>query len=107
MAKFRGAIGFATTVEDPDSPGVWNDEIIEKTYSGDLIRNTRRLQTTSDTVNDNVIISNEISIVADPYAQENMYAMRYVVIRGAKWKIETVSVEYPRLKLSIGGVYNG
>ena len=107
MAKFYGIIGFATTVEDTDNPGIWNEEIVEKHYSGDLIRNSRRLQLTSDTVNDSVTISNEISIVADPYAQENMYAMRYVVFQGAKWKIETVDVEYPRLRLYMGGVYNG
>ena len=107
MAKFYGIIGFATTVEDPENPGVWVEEIVEKSYPGDVIRNTRRLQTGSDTVNDNVVISNEISIVADPYAQANMYAMRYAVWQGVKWKIETVAVEYPRLKLSLGGIYNG
>lgn len=107
MAKFYGIIGFVETVEDPENPGVWTEVSVEKHYCGNLIRNTRRLQTTSNTVNDSVIISNEISIVADPYAQQHMYAMRYVVFQGVKWKIETVDVEYPRLKLSIGGVYNG
>lgn len=106
MAKFYGKIGFVKTVEDPDNPGVWNEEIIEKSYEGDLIKVYRRLQTSSDSVNDNITISNEISIVADPYANENMFAMRYVVFRGAKWKIESIDVEYPRLKLSLGGVYN-
>ena len=107
MAKFYGIIGFATTVEDPDNPGIWDEQIVEKYYSGNLIRNTRRLQTTPNTANDNITISNEISIVADPYAQEHMYAMRYVVFQGVKWRIETVDVEYPRLKLSIGGIFNG
>lgn len=107
MAKFYGIIGFVTTEEDPDNLGVWEEKTVEKHYSGDLIRNMRRTQTSPNTVNDNITISNEISIVADPYANQNMYAMRYVVINGAKWKIETVTVEYPRLKLSIGGLYNG
>ena len=107
MAKFYGKIGFVTTVEDPDNPGVWPEETVEKEYSGELIKVTRRLQTNSNSVNDNVTISNEISIVADPYANENMYAMRYVVFGGAKWKVETVDVEYPRLRLSLGGIYNG
>lgn len=107
MAKFYGIIGFVETVEDPENPGVWTEVPVEKHYCGNLIRNTRRLQTTSDAVNNSVTISNEISIVADPYAQQHMYAMRYVVFQGVKWKIETVDVEYPRLKLSIGGVYNG
>lgn len=107
MAKFYGIIGFVTTEEDPDNLGVWEEKTVEKHYSGDLIRNMRRTQTSQNTVNDNITISNEISIVADPYANQNMYAMRYVVINGAKWKIESVTVEYPRLKLSIGGLYNG
>lgn len=107
MAKFRGIIGFVETVEDPDNPGVWTEQLVEKEYTGNVIRNTSRTQSSSDTVNDNITISNEISIVANPYAQQHMYAMRYVVFQGIKWKITTVDVEYPRLKLSIGGVYNG
>lgn len=107
MAKFYGIIGFVKTEEDPDNLGVWEEKTVEKHYSGNLIRNMRRTQTTPNTVNDNITISNEISIVADPYANQNMYAMRYVVFNGIKWKIESVDVEYPRLKLSIGGVYNG
>lgn len=107
MAKFYGIIGFVDMAEDPDNPGVWDEKTVEKEYRGDIIRVNRRLQSSSNSVNDNITISNEISIVADPYANENMYAMRYVVFGGAKWKIESVNVEYPRLKLSIGGVYNG
>lgn len=104
MAKFYGAIGFTETVET--DPGVWEDKIVERSYSGDVIRNIRKLQTPSNSVNDNINVSNEISIVADPYAELNMYAMRYVVFKGNKWKIESVDVNYPRLTLSIGGLYN-
>lgn len=107
MAKFYGKIGFVTTVEDPDNPGIWNEESIEREYRGELMVVRRRLQSNSNSVNDNVIISNEITIVADPYANENMYAIRYVIFGGAKWKVESVNVEYPRLRLSLGGVYNG
>lgn len=103
MAKFYGEIGYAVTVEM--SPGVWDEQITERTYYGDLIRDTRRLQS-SETLNDNINIANEISIVADPFANENFYSMRYVVFRGAKWKISNVEVQYPRLILTIGGVYN-
>lgn len=104
MPKFFGAIGFAYTVES--SPGVYTEEIIERNYSGDLIRNIRRLQT-SGQVNDDLNISNQISILADPYAQQNIYMMRYATFMGAKWKITDVQVEYPRLLLTLGGVYNG
>lgn len=104
MAKFHGAIGFAETVET--DPGIWEEKIVEHSYSGDVIRNIRNLQTPKESVNDNINVSNEISIVADPYANQNMYAMRYIVFQGVKWKILSVNVNYPRLILTIGGLYN-
>lgn len=104
MAKFFGPIGFATTVEI--RPGVWTEKIVERNYRGDVIRNTRRLQT-ADQVNDDINISNEISIVADPFANGNFHSMRYIGFMGAKWKISSVEVKYPRLILTLGGVWNG
>lgn len=104
MAKWFGVIGYAETVET--NPGVWKDQITERYYYGDLIRNSRRLQTT-DQVNDNVNISNQISILADPYANGHIYAMRYAMFQGAKWKVTDVEIQYPRLILTLGGLYNG
>lgn len=104
MAKFYGVIGFTETTET--RPGVWEDRITERPYYGELVRNARKLQT-SDALNDNINVANEISIVADPYANENFHAIRYVEFRGAKWKVPNVEVQYPRLILTIGGVYNG
>ena len=103
--KWYGAIGFVETVKT--KPGVWDEEIIERDYFGDLIRNTRRLLQSSNQVNDNINIANSISIVADPYATQNFHAMRYVEFMGAKWKITDIEVQYPRLILTVGGVYNG
>ena len=104
MAKFYGKIGYANTVET--KPGVYEEQIVERSYYGDLIRNTRRLQS-ADQVNDDINISNEISIVADPYATNNFHTMRYAVFMGTKWKISNVEVSYPRLILTLGGAYNG
>ena len=104
MAKYYGVIGYAETVET--APGVYEEQITERNYYGELVRNTRRLQT-SDQVNDNINIANEISIIADPFATQNFHAMRYIEFMGAKWKITNVEVRYPRLILTIGGVYNG
>ena len=103
MAKFYGVIGFSETREM--APGVWQPSIIEKNYFGELIRNIRNLQTTSQ-VNDNLNIANEISILADPFANQNFHSMIYVVYMGSKWKISKVEVQYPRLILTVGGVYN-
>lgn len=103
MAKFYGKIGYGKTVES--KPGVHKEEITAREYYGDVIRNTRRLQT-SDNLNDNISVANEISIIADPYANENFHSMRYVEFMGAKWKITNIEVQYPRLILTLGGVYN-
>ena len=103
MAKFFGKIGYA--VSKDVRPWVWDGEITEREYFGDLIRNTSRSQT-SDKLNDDINISNEISIVADPFAYQNFHAMRYVEFMGEKWKISSVEVQYPRLILTVGGVYN-
>lgn len=102
MAKFYGTVGFVKTVES--APGVWTEQIVERKYYGNVISRTRSLQ--SNGVNDNINISDEISIVADPFANENYFAIRFVEYMGAKWKVQSISVQFPRLNLSLGGMYN-
>lgn len=104
MAKWFGKIGFDQgTVET--TPGVWKPSIVEKSYFGDVQRNSRRLQT-SDKVNDDLNISNEISIVADPYANENFHKIRWAMFMKTKWTVTDVEVQYPRLILTLGGEWN-
>ena len=103
MAKYYGKIGFVSTEET--EPGIWEEVSAERSYFGDLIRNTRRLESSSK-INSDLNISNQISILADPYLNGNLQRIRYVKFMGTKWKVETVDVQYPRLILSLGGVYN-
>lgn len=104
MARFFGAIGYV--LQEETSPDVITEKPVERFYKGDLERNTRKLEK-SDELNDNVDISNQVSILADPYALNHMFAMRYVKWMGAVWKITSVEVKQPRLILTLGGVYNG
>lgn len=104
MAKYYGVIGYAETVET--SPDVWVEQIVEREYYGDVLRNTRRLQS-ADQVNDNVTINNQISVISDPYAYQNFHKIRYVTWMGTKWKVSNVEVQFPRLVLDIGGEYHG
>lgn len=104
MNKFYGKIGY--TISEETVPGVWVERIVERSYYGDVIRNIRRLQS-SENLNDDINVSNEISIVADAFANQNFHSMRYVEYMGTKWKVSSIEVKYPRLILSIGGVYNG
>ena len=103
MAKFCGVIGYVITRET--EPGIYVEEIVENEYYGDVIKNTRRLKE-ANKVNDDINVSNQFSIVADPFANNNFHAMRYIVFMGTKWKITEVEVQYPRLILSVGGLYN-
>ena len=105
MAKFYGKVGYITSVESEDSPGVWIDDVIERNYYGDITRNISQFQS-SGQVNYNITLNNTISIVADPYANENFQYIRYIVWRNAKWKVLNVEVQYPRLILTLGGLYN-
>lgn len=104
MARYYGRIGYAETVET--APGVWEEKIIERNYYGDVIRNSRRWET-GESLNDNLVVSNSISIIADDYAYTHLAFIRYVEWMRCLWKPSSVEVQRPRLILQIGGVYNG
>lgn len=105
MARWYGKVGYGETVET--KPGVHKTQIVEREYAGDLTRNIRNLQSSGE-VNDDINISNNISIVADPFAYNNFHTIRYVEFMGTKWKVSSVDAsQYPRLILTIGGLYNG
>lgn len=106
MAKWYGRVGYGHSVEDPEQNGVWEDVITERKFYGDVVRNTRRLAF-GDQVNSDLTTSNSISIMADSYALENIFALRYVEWAGALWTISEVEEQRPRLILRLGGVYNG
>lgn len=104
MAKFYGEIGYVEQVEI--RKGVWVEQASTRTYYGDVLKDSRKWES-AETLNDDLNVSNRISILADPYAFAHFHSMRYIKWHGAKWKIRDVEVKYPRLILQIGGVYNG
>lgn len=108
MAKYYGTVGYIDTVEtDPvNHPGVYEAVKTERNYYGDVLSNNRRYEK-GDGLNDDLNVRNEISIVADPFAFENFSKLRYLTWLGATWKITDVKVEFPRLILTVGGVWNG
>lgn len=104
MTKFYGPVGYAELTIT--APGVTEEIIKEYNYYGDVIRNARRLEQ-ADRLNDNVVVNNSISVIADAYAYEHFYSIRYVKWNGVKWKVSNVDVQMPRLVLTLGAVYNG
>lgn len=102
--KYFGKIGYGVTEET--RPGVHKPRIVEREYYGDIVRNSRRLESGSK-VNDDLNISINLSIVADPFAYQNFHQIKYAEYMGAKWKATSVEPQYPRLIITLGGVYNG
>jgi hypothetical protein len=103
MPKFYGNIGFIKTEET--SPGVWTEQIIEKKYYFDVMKNNIKWSS-SEQLNDDLTISNQFSILADSFLYENIGYIRYIEFLNSKWKISNIDIQYPRLILSTGGLYN-
>lgn len=108
MPKTMCLVGFERTEElDPiNHPGVYTENIVEKRYYADILKNYDNVQNSSEQLNANVSLSNRFSIVADPYARQNFASIRYITFMCTKWNVSSVEVQYPRLILSVGGLYN-
>lgn len=104
MARYYGNVGFAIQTEG--APGVFKDDISERPYSGNVIKDTHKWQS-GEHLNDNFTVSNQISIVADIYAFTKFPFIKYVEWMGNRWSVTNVEVHRPRLILTIGGLYNG
>lgn len=105
--RFSGEIGFAQSVEGTGNHiGIWEDVITERHYYGDVLQNYHRWEQGID-INENLNLSNKISIFADRFCLDNYFKMRYVVLNGCRWKITNIEIQRPRMILTIGGVWNG
>ena len=102
--RFYGEIGYAPT--EIDDYGVARTKLIKRNYYGNVLDLGSRWKETEN-LHDDITVSHRISVLADPFAIENFPYIKYVKWLGTKWSVKAVSVEYPRLILSLGGVYNG
>lgn len=106
MNKFCGKIGYGRTYEDPNNPGIWINDVVEKKHYGDIIQNGRRWRD-QGSINDELVNTNTISILANSFAIDNIHNMLYVEDMGGLWKIESVTLAYPRISITLGGIYHG
>lgn len=104
MSKWFGKIGYTVTAET--EPGLWEETTIEREYFGDMTSDRRKRQSSNE-INTNISLANVISIIADSFAYNNCSNIAYVEVMGTKWTISDIEVQYPRLILTIGGVYHG
>lgn len=107
MTKFAGNVGYGVSIENPTDSGVWVDDIVEHFYYGDVIKSTRKLDG-AEKVNDDISVGNSIRIVADEYANQHFFNIKYVIWQGQPWRVTNVEAEQgPRMVLSLGEIYNG
>lgn len=104
--RFFGEVGYGEPTETSPGSGVWADAITEVTYSGDVVRNSRRLEEGIG-LNEDLTVNNSISIVADEYANKHFFKIKYVKWQDIRWTVVSVEVKSPRLILNLGGLYNG
>lgn len=102
--RFYGEVGYVTTVIN--DRGVAIPTITKRNYYGDVLEMNTRWQDT-EYLNDDISVGHRISILADPYANQNFPYIKYVEWMGTRWDVKSVKLEYPRLILTLGGVYNG
>lgn len=103
--RYYGLIGFGMTVNQGDDD-VYKEEIEARPYMGDVVRHMYNMQS-SDKLTKDIQVNMQISILADEFAVNFMHLIRYAEWRGVKWQVTAVEPQYPRLILSLGGVYNG
>lgn len=105
--KFVGIIGFWE--EDVETkPGIYRPKMVEKFYTGDVIKNYRSFQIAESQQNENLLANNRISIISDLYMRRNWHSIKYLVWNGVKWSVKSVDITTPpRAILELGGVYHG
>lgn len=108
MARFYGAVGFDRGERElPGAVGVWAPRRMEERhYYGTILKHNRRWDN-GENVNDDLNVTNRISIVADDETFRHCSGIRYVRWMGACWKVVSFEIARPRLILSLGGVWNG
>lgn len=102
MSRFSGKLGFVMTQETEE--GVWLENHVELPVKG-TIRNLYVRNDNSSSVNTNLRLTNEISILMDSKIQTYLETLRYVVFKGSKWEVQSIGVAYPRLTINLGGLY--
>ena len=105
LNKWAGTIGFTQTVKSETKPSVWVEEVTEKPYRGDILRNYRRNENSGNR-NDDFTLNNQISVLSDTFMLENLQYMKYVTWMNSKWTISSIEIQHPRVILEVGGIYN-
>lgn len=102
MSRFSGKLGFVITRETEE--GVWLEDKIELPAKG-TIRSLYVRNDNNSSVNSNLRLTNEVSILLNTKIQSYLETLKYVIWKGSKWEVQSIGVNYPRLTINLGGLY--
>ena len=102
MSRFSGKLGFVMTRETEE--GVWLEDFVEISAKG-TIRSLYVRNDNNSSVNANLRLTNEVSILLNSKIQTYLETLKYVVWKGSKWEVQSIGVAYPRLTINLGGLY--
>lgn len=102
MSRFSGKLGFVMTRETEE--GVWLEDIVEIPVKG-TIRSLWVRNDNNASVNTDLRLTNEISVLMDTKIKTHLETLKYVVWKGSKWEVQSIGVNYPRLTINLGGLY--
>ena len=102
MSRFSGRLGFVVTRETEE--GVWLEDKIELPAKG-TIRSLYVRNDNNSSVNSNLRLTNEVSVLLNSKFQTYLNTLKYVVWKGSKWEVQSIGVTYPRLTINLGGPY--
>lgn len=105
MARFHDKVGFLIPM-DNQITGISEPVPVEKPYYGRILEHSRRWDS-SDSTNDDLTITNQISITANDYAFKYLSSIAYVRWKKGCWKVSSIRVKGPEIVLTLGGVWNG
>ena len=106
MAKYSGMLGYVMPAKE-DPPGIWKPSaVVEKLGRGDLFGQTINNEDVGG-LSDGITVNNQLSIIMDPFVYRNLESLKYVILYGTRWEIQSLSINRPRVILTLGGVYNG
>ena len=100
--RYADKLGFILTQET--TPGVWETKTVEHFAKGDVVQRAYRWDD-AQSVNADLDITNQISIVYDNFFIHNMFALRWAAWQGKKWNVSRIELKPPRMILTLGKEY--
>lgn len=102
--RYSGKIGISETVET--APGVYGPfNIVERPFRGRVLT-LRRYVNDSGKINNDILITVKIEGLFDVHLRKNLDNIRYATYMGSKWEVAEVLPSYPKVVLTLGGLYH-